>query len=373
MNRLSTGTLDLDKEDVLKRLTDVINRGMLSSGPELIEFEKTIAEIHTKKYGIFVNSGQSALETALMTARSILSRADTLKVLVPASTYAATLWAVLRTPGFEPVFCDIDPETFCIAYDTVTADYDIALPVDLCGYPASRPPDDSKLVIEDACQAIGNPHCTYGDIICFSFYVSHHITTGGGGMLCLNNIQAAEYAKNYIAHGRTYGGDFIKYTDKWVDRFLFSEVGSSYRSDCIHAAIGLSQVPKLQEIIGHRRSNARVLVSQLRIYDLPELQLPTDNYIDNCTFQFCPFVLADGIDRTKVLQKLFTLGVDSRVLFPLTVQPAFKRLFGDIAYKYPVSSRINSQGFIVGCHQHMQVHDILYMAKSIKIAVEEST
>lgn len=361
MNRLSIGVLDIDKDDVLRRIKAVLDSGFLSSGKEIVDFEYKVAQLHQKQFGVFVNSGQSALEVALELAKEHLKKDRPLKVLVPATTYAATLWAIINT-GNTPVFCDIDPKTFCIDYTKAPEEYDVALPVDLCGYPAGRPPKKDVFVIEDACEAIGNPKCTYGDIICFSFYVSHIITTGSGGMLCLNDEYLENYARSYIAHGRRYGGDFTKYTGEWVDKFLFDRVGVSYRGDCLHAALGLSQLEKLSDIIHKRKENAKELRSQLKIYEVP-VQYPSKEYIDNCVFQFFPLVLEDGVDRTVVLKDLFfNTGIDSRVLFPLTTQSIVKELYDDISQNYPVSARINSQGFIVGCHQHMALQDMKTIA-----------
>ncbi len=367
VNRLTIGTLDIDKDDALHRIKTVLDSGFLSSGKEIVEFEHRVAQLHQKQFGIFVNSGQSALEVALELAKEHLKKGRPLKVLVPATTYAATLWSIINT-GNIPIFCDIDSETFCIDYTKAPEEYDVALPVDLCGYPAGRPPNKDVFVIEDACEAMGNPKCTYGDIICFSFYVSHIITTGSGGMLCLNNGHLENCARSYIAHGRRYGGDFTKHTNKWVDKFFFDRVGVSYRGDCLHAALGLSQMEKLSNIVTMRKVNAIYLYSYLKKYNVP-VQWPSKEYLNDCVFQFFPLVLKDNVDRTVVLENLFIRGVDSRVLFPLTTQPAVKALYGDISQNYPVSAKINAQGFIVGCHQHMDKEDMDCIASRIKAAI----
>ncbi len=370
--KIKMGTLDMDNGDVLERVAGVLNSGLLSSGPPIDEFEQRVSALHGKKAGIFVNSGQSALEVALEFIHSLSN--EPLKVLVPTTTYAATLWAILRT-GNIPVFCDIDPKTFCIDYSKAPKDYNVALPVDLCGYPAGRPSrddDQDVLVIEDACEAVGNPACTYGDIICLSFYVSHLITTGGGGMLCFNETDPDTWSRSFISHGRTFGGDFTKYADEWVDRFSFDKVGASYRGDCIHAAVGLSQLEKLHGIIDQRKKNAGALCEILNALEIPGLQSPSEDYVKKCVFQFVPLVLADNINREKVLKGLFKRGIDSRVLFPLTTQPIFQKLYGDISNDYPVSARVNSQGFIVGCHQHLDLEDMEYLAAALNEVLNEA-
>jgi len=367
--RLTTGILSWDEQDILKRVTEVIKSGNLSSGKQITEFENKVARLHGKKYGIFVNSGQSALEVSLILAKQKLGK-DKLRVLMPVNTYAADLWAILNT-GNIPIFHDIDLFNFCLPYPKMDVDCDVILPVDLCGYAAFGEKPSKGFVIEDACQALGNRRCNYGDIICFSFYVSHHITTGCGGMLCLDDEKLVEYARSYIAHGREYGGDFTKYNNLWVDRFSFDKVGASYRGDCLHAALGLSQLKDLSSNIKQRKVNAHLL----RHFLLKENwngQVPTDAYIDRSVFQFFPLRFGHTIDRTSALKRLYSkFNIDSRVLFPLTTQPIFKNLYGDIGNAFPSSIVVNKSGFIVGCHQDMTEDDIKYMANALIEVADE--
>ena len=368
--RITMGTLDWDKVDVIARVVEVVRSGNLSSGDEITEFECKVAALHGKRYGIFVNSGQSALEVSLVLAKKALGK-DKLKVLMPATTYAADLWAILNT-GNTPVFGDISLTDLCLLKDD-TKECDVILPVDLCGNSGNRSWDLSKhFVIEDACQAFGNQYCYYGDIVCLSFYVSHHITTGCGGMLCTNDTDLAEYARSYIAHGRIFGGDFTKYTDRWVDRFSFDKIGASYRGDCIHAALGLSQLKGINDTLQKRRENATQLRNRLQEDPLFKF-LPTDDLIKHSAYQFFPVILPSTVDRTTVLERLFSdYNIDSRVLFPLTTQPIFKELYGDISVQFPNSNIINEHGCIVGCHQGLDIDDMNYLAGALKDIVNET-
>jgi len=372
MKRISIGTLDIDKAEE-DRVIETIRSGLLSAGPVIDEFESKVATLHGKKHGILVNSGQAALEVSLVLAKEYLGIHDRpLRVLVPATTYAATLWAILNTDSV-PVFCDINPKTFCIDYSLHDgADFDIALPVDLCGYPASRPSGDDIFVIEDACEAAGNSHANYGNIVCLSFYVAHVITTGSGGMLCLDDDYLAEYARSYITHGRKFGGDFTKYNDMWVDRFLFDKQGISARGNALEAAFGLAQLDKLDRIIQKRRDNAIYFHKLWVDSDIKSNVLfPDEDYISKCTFQFFPIVLMGDLNREKILKFLFTKGIDSRVLLSLTNQPIFRKLYGNIEHKYVASHFINSRGFVLGCHQQLDTNDIGYMFDTLCRAIKE--
>lgn len=375
MKRITIGALEIDDAEKT-RVIQTIESGILSAGPVIEEFESKIAALHGKKYGIFVNSGQTALEVALVLAKKCLGIPDApfrpLRVLVPATTYAATLWAILNTHNV-PVFCDIDPKTFCIDYTKVdVTEYDVALPVDLCGYSAGKPSKKVPFIVEDACEAAGNCECIYGDIICLSFYVAHIITTGSGGMICLDDDYLVEYARSYITHGRKFGGDYTKYKDTWVDRFLFDKIGISARGNALEAAFGLAQLEKLDEIIQKRQENAKHFYDLWMDSDIKgRVRFPDIDYISRCVFQFFPIILDSGLIREKVLKSLFAKGIDSRVLLSLTNQPIFRQLYGNIENNYPVSKFVNSQGFILGCHQQLDTSDIEYMFEALRQAVKE--
>lgn len=370
------GTYVHTQEDIDK-VSNAIRSNMLSAGPELNEFEQKVASYHNKRHGIMVNSGQTALEVALALAKYKLGK-DKLKVLIPATTYAATLWAVLNT-GNEPVFCDIHPKSYTVDWDnrkTLKAieKCDVLMPVDLWGYSADPYEVQAfypstlknKFIIQDACEAFGNKSACYGDIICHSFYVSHIITTGSGGMLSLDDEELAEYARSYISHGRTLGGDFTKFKDKWEDRFLFDKIGTSYRSNNLDAALGLSRFSKLRDIITQRRQNAATLSIGAENSKLNEyFAFVPKGYIGDSVFQFYPILIKNHngtvIEREHLLQYLYEHGIDSRVLLSLTNQPIVKHLYGDIEHKYPIAEFCNKNGFIIGCHQDLNKEDMEYI------------
>ncbi len=378
MKKITMGTYECTDEDI-NSVTKALKSNYLSVGPELRELENKVSKLYGKKYGLMVNSGQSALEVALILAKVKLHK-EKLRVAVPATTYAATLWAIINT-GNEPVFVDIDKDyninisslveqLYPFRGEIALEDIDVVLAVDLCGKSAEIPERirNQYFIIEDACEAFGNPKCNYGDIVCFSFYVSHIITSGSGGMLCLNDKELYKYAESYISHGRVFGGDFTAYKDKWVDRFLFDKVGVSYRSDNIAASLALSQLERLNDIIARRQSNARKLWAEYYDSDIlmKNFIFPDDKYYDDCVFQFFPILIKSKINRKKLLGYLFEHGIDSRVLLSLTNQSIIQRLYGDIEHDYPVSANCNKNGFIIGCHQGLNFEDMEYIAQTLE-------
>lgn len=370
MHKISIGTFTRFS-NIIDNIKTAIDSGMLSTGTYIDMFENDVAKVHNKKYGVMVNSGQSALEVAIEMAKKKIG-IDKLTILVPSTTYAATIWAIKRS-GCVPKFCDINANytiDYSLLDNRALKGVHVIMPVDLCGMSA-KPPKyilDNYFVIQDACEAFGNVHACYGDIICHSFYVSHIITTGSGGMVLCNDKKLIGFARRYISHGRRYGGDFTKFTDKWVDRFIFDDIGASYRSSNIDAAIGYSQLEFIHDIINKRKENANLLASGLNADKNIDkfLFIPDENYINRCIFQFFPLLIKyHSFDRNRFLKYLYKNNIDSRVLLSLTDQPAFIKEYGDIQSKYKMSEYCNKYGFIIGCHQDITEQEIEYVVDII--------
>lgn len=375
MKKITMGTFDCSSGDI-ESVASAMKSGFLSTGKEMKTFEELVARYHNKKFGIMVNSGQSAIEAAIEYAKVKLQKKE-LRIACPATTYAASLWAIIRS-GCIPVFFDID-DTYNMDYDLIKPRHkiDVILAVDLCGKTAEPPYEiwDKYYFIEDACESFGNENCSYGDITCFSFYVSHIITTGSGGMVCVESEDVDNWIRSFIAHGRTHSGDFTKLKNDWTDRFVFDRVGVSYRSDNMSAALGLSQFQRLEGIIAKRKMNALKLIEEYEQSE--ELKqhfiFPSIEYHKDCVFQFFPILIRESsIQREHLLKYLFKKGIDSRVLLSLTSQPAVKELYGNIARKYPVSNYCNKNGFILGCHQNLDFSDMEYIITILTNYVKSS-
>jgi len=367
MNRIEIGTFDYHVDDI-KIVKDALDSGQISIGEYLDLFETKMASRHFQKYGVMVNSGQSALEISIAYAKYFLGK-EKLKIAIPATTYAATLWAVIKE-NCIPVFVDVD-EHYTMDFSEIPEDCDVVIPVDLCGKACEIPDwvQERYFIIRDSCEAVGNTHVDSGDLICLSFYVSHIITTGSGGMVCTNNKEAEKWIRRYIAHGRVFGGDFSKNKNEWKDKFLFDMVGVSCRSNNILGALGYSQLKRIDSIIQARKDNAySYMVSYAASEALRDhFIFPNMRYWETCIFQFFPIVIKPetNIDRRELLEYLFEQGVDSRVLLSLTNQPIFKNLYGDIEASFPMSKVLNEKGFLLGCHQDLNTFNIGYVIGSL--------
>src|SRR5208283_2725923 len=204
----------IGKEEI-DAATEVLKSGILTEksgmGPRVLEFEKDFAKYVGAKHAVAVNTGTAALHCALLVAG--VKAGD--EVIIPSFTFHATAEVVLMT-GAEPVFADIDPDTYTVTAETVeaamTRNTKAIMPVHIYGLPAELDPikkvarERGVALIEDAAQAHGAEYKgsrigSIGDLSCFSFYAGKNMTTGEGGMVTTNDDDYSERLRMLRSHG----------------------------------------------------------------------------------------------------------------------------------------------------------------------------
>src|SRR4029077_11110831 len=261
-----------------KYVQDILNTSRLSYGKYTQKFEEEFARLHGCKFGIFMNSGTSALQVALAALKEVHGYQDGDEVLVPATTFIATSNIVLQN-NMKPVFVDVDPYTFNIdpfkIEEKITARTRAIIPVHLFGLPAEMSlimpiaKRHGLQVIEDSCETMFAPDMgkrvgSIGDLGCFSTYVAHLIVGGVGGLVTTNDEQLARICRSLMAHGRDSIYLSIDDDDKKGPelndiierRYSFERVGYSYRPTEFESAIALSELETWQQNIKTRFKNA---------------------------------------------------------------------------------------------------------------------
>jgi perosamine synthetase len=256
-------------EEEKTAVMNVLNSGMLASGPRTEEFEKKFAEYVGTKYAIATTSGTTALHLGLLALG--VTRGD--EVILPAFSFIATANIPLFCDAV-PVFCDVDPKTFNIDPEKIekliTKKTKAIMPVHLYGQAVDVQPIQEIAekhgvhVVGDACQAHGAVYDgkmvgSFGDAECFSFYPTKNMTTGEGGMVTTNNDELAELMISLRNHGRE--------KTKWG--YEHGRLGYNYRMTDIGAAIGLEQLKKLPKNIEMRQKNAQYLDVHLNGVEIP--------------------------------------------------------------------------------------------------------
>jgi UDP-N-acetyl-3-dehydro-alpha-D-glucosamine 3-aminotranferase len=239
------------RQEIDLRISKVIDSGRFVLGPEVEGFERELAAYLGVEHVIGVGNGTDALTIALI-ALGVGPGDD---VVVPSFTFYASAEAIPHT-GARPVFCDIDPETFCITRETVeqalTPSTRAVVAVDLFGTPA--PVDDLRAlasdrgiaIVEDAAQAAGatlngRRAGALGDAATFSFFPSKNLhCLGDGGAIATSDDAVAEEARLLRSHGSR-------------DKGTFTHVGFNSRLDALQAAVLRAELGRLDELNRGRR------------------------------------------------------------------------------------------------------------------------
>jgi len=253
---------DFGKEEETA-VKEVLESGILASGPRTKQFEKEFAEYIGVEHAVAVTNGTIALDVALKALN--LGAGD--EVITSAFSFIASGNCILFQNA-KPVFADIDPRTFNIdpedVAEKITAKTKALIPVHMFGQPANMDAlkeiaeDKGIALVEDAAQAHGAEYRgqkagSIGDMGCFSFYATKNMTAGEGGMITTNDPKLAEKARLLINHGQS-------------QKYHHDTLGYNYRMTELCAAIGLVQLQKLDEFNEKRRENATLLSNGIRSF-----------------------------------------------------------------------------------------------------------
>ncbi len=384
--QLGVGTLDISDLE-RKYVQEVLLSNRLSYGPFSRRFEREFARLHERSFGVFVNSGTSALSIAVACLKETERWEDGDEILVPALTFVATANVVLEH-NLVPCFVDCDAQTYNIdpkkIEEQITPRTRAIMVVHLFGLIADMDPileiarRRNLKIIEDSCETIGVTYRgrkagSFSDISCFSTYIAHLVVTGVGGLAVTDNPAYAEILRSLANHGR----DSI-YTniddDRDIDgthfqevirrRFRFVRRGYSFRATEMEAALGCAQLERLPGILQRRRENAEKLASLLKPLE-PWLQLPSyDRNIQEHAFMMFPVVIRPDapVAKMDLIEHLEHWNVETRDMLPLINQPVYERMHIR-QDRYPVAAWVNRCGFYVGCHQGLADRDLEYIAE----------
>jgi CDP-6-deoxy-D-xylo-4-hexulose-3-dehydrase len=356
---------DLEINAVLEALND----GWLAGfGPKSVQFEKEVSELFSKKYGLFVNSGSSAIILGL----NALNLEPGSEILTPACTFSTTLAPIIQC-GHKPVFCDVEIGTYVPSpeqvMEKVTEKTKVIMIPNLIG---SKPDwaeirkrvGDNVILFEDSADTITSTPET--DVAITSFYSSHLITAcGSGGMLMVNDEKYLKRATMFRDWGRIgdnsedvktrfeYSIDGIPYDYK----FLYGAVGYNMKSSEVNAAFGLVQLSRIEEIREKRRTIFDRYLENLK--DVTEIVLPINKF--NTDWLAIPFMTKD---RMPLLTFLEENNIQTRVCFAgnVTRHPVYREYLEE----FQNSDRIMAEGFLLGAHHGMSVEDCDYVCSKMK-------
>jgi len=348
------GRQDIAEEDI-KSVIDVLNSDFITQGPVTPKFEKAVSSYCQSQYGVAVNSATSGLHIACL---ALGLKKDDIVWTSPNSFVASANCAIYC--GASVDFIDIDPFTHNISFNAleeklIQAEAEgilpkILIPVHLSGLPC----DMQKIfqlskkygfnIIEDASHAIGAKfsiknnqnvgNCIYSDITVLSFHPVKIITTGEGGM-CLTNSEDLHHKMQKLkSHGISRATEDlpIHKGEKW--NYSQDSFGFNYRMTDIQAALGLSQLNRIDQYIKKRNSIAEFYWQHLT--DLP-IQLPVR--LEDTLSSFHLYILKIKESSQKSRNDLYQHLLDNQIgvnlhYIPIYRHPAYQELGFQKGYCY---------------------------------------
>ncbi|MFI6819908.1 DegT/DnrJ/EryC1/StrS family aminotransferase [Micromonospora sp. NPDC050187] len=287
----------------------VLRSGRVVQGPEVAAFEEEFAELVAGRHCVAVNSGTSALQLTLMA----LGFGPGDEIIVPSFSFAASANSI-RLVGAEPVFVDIEPDSFCVDPEAVAAAVTprtvAIMPVHLYGHPAAMrqimaiAERHGLAVVEDAAQAHGamldgQPVGAFGTAGCFSFYPTKNMHSLEGGMVTTADAELARTLRLLRNQGME-------------QRYANEIVGANMRMTDVAAAIGRVQLRQLADWTEQRRANAKFLDSRITAMVTPPVA-------DNVRHVYHQYTVRVTTDRDAAQQRLTELGIGNAVYYPTPI------------------------------------------------------
>jgi perosamine synthetase len=341
---VSQGNIPLAKpvigERELELVADVLRSGQLSLGPMLARFERDWAERVGVAHAVACSSGTAGLHACFHALG--LGRGD--EVILPSFSFVASANAILYT-GATPVFVEVDPFTFNLdpaAVEAAITPRTRAIEiVDIFGYPAEIPglvriaERASLHLVEDACQAIGadydgRPLGGFGHPSVLAFYANKQMTTAEGGIVLTDDEALARMLRSLVNQGRSDDGSWL----------VHSRLGFNYRLSDVHAAIGVAQLERLDDMMAAR---ARVAGwYQARIAEIDGATPMYEGPQRRSWFVYTPRLDA-GIDRNRIIGDLEAAGIQAKPYLPcIHLQPYYQEVHGYRPGLLPVTESISA-------------------------------
>ncbi len=361
-----------DEHDV-EKVSSVVKKGMYwAIGPEIKEFEKRVAEYVGVKYALALNSGTSALHVIL--AAHDIGKED--EVIVPSFTFIATANAPLFV-GAKPVFAEIEGETYGLdpvdVEKRITPKTKALMPIHYGGSPCHV--EKLKLIagkhrlilIEDAAESLGamvnnKKVGSLGDSAILSFCSPKVITMGEGGMIFTDSRDVYEKARLIYNHGRAETSDYFSSTEQME----YVTLGYNFRMSTMTAALGLSQMDKLDQVIHMRRENADYLSKGLS--KIEEIEIPKEPQGYFHVYQMYTIRLkAGGGGRDRLKEYLNQNGIGAKVYFdPIHLSLFYRRKFGYKSGDLPVTEKISQEVLTLPMYPGLTKGEMDYIAEKVK-------
>lgn len=376
---LSYGQQWINDEDI-QAVLEVLQSDYITQGPAIARFEQAVADYAGARYAVAFASGTAALHGACFAAD--IGPGD--EVITTPITFLASSNCVLYQGG-TPVFADIDPRTYNLnpseAEKHITPRTKAIIPVDFTGQPVELDQfrelaDRHGLVlIEDAAHSLG---AEYGgrkvgaiaDMTMFSFHPVKHVTSAEGGMIVTNNERFYRRLQMFRNHGMTKEADRLERNDgPWY--YEMQELGYHYRMTDMQAALGASQMKRLDAFVQRRRDIARIYTEAFT--GMPGVVTPYQHPQARSSWHLYMLRFQAGCfqaDRKALFEALRAEGIGVNVHYiPVYRQPYYKGL-GYPQQACPVAEHYYEEAITLPLFPKMTDDDVNDVVQAVKKVVQ---
>ncbi|WP_163390808.1 UDP-4-amino-4,6-dideoxy-N-acetyl-beta-L-altrosamine transaminase [Enterovibrio norvegicus] len=336
----------------IEAVLEALQAEYITQGPRVLEFEQAVANKVGAAFGVAANSATSSLHLACLALELSAGK----RLWTSPNTFVASANCGLYC-GAEVDFVDIDPDTYNLCpkkleEKLITAEQanqlpDVLVAVHMCGQSCDMAAIDRLAkqygfhVIEDASHAIGGKYqdeyvgnCRHSDITVFSFHPVKIVTTAEGGMAVTNNAELAKAMENLRSHGITRDPAALKDANQGAWYYEQHALGFNYRMTDLQAALGVSQLTRLDEFVERRNQ-----LAQRYNEKLTSLALTTPTLLTDCKSAWHLYViqLEDPSCRRRVFDTMREQGIGVHVHYiPVHTQPYYQALGFDWG-QFPVA------------------------------------
>lgn len=369
---ISYGRQHIDEEDI-QVVIDTLRSPNLTQGPKIAEFEQAIADYVGVKYAVSFCNGTAALHSACFAAG--IGKGD--EVITSPITFAASANCV-RYVGGTVVFADIDPMTYNIApkeiKNNITTKTKAIIPVDFTGQPVNIDEimaiakEHNLVVIEDGAHSLGATYKgrkvgTTADMTMFSFHPVKPVTTAEGGIIVTDN---EEYYKKMLRF-RSHGIEQVPYSaEKGGWYYEMTELGYNYRMTDLQAALGVSQLKKLDTFIKRRQEIAAIYTEAFK--DVEGITVPKQ-LADTASGWHLYMVQLENMGRKQVFDAMRMANIGVHVHYiPVYWHPYYEKL----GYKRglcPVAEAWYEKALTLPIHPGITKENIIYIIRNLKTIV----
>ena len=349
----------------ITNVVSVLNSRHLSLGPYLSKFEHNFSQLIGTKYAVGVNSGTSGLHLIIRALG--IKQGD--EVITSSFSFIASSNCILYEKA-KPVFVDVQEDTFNIdptlIEQAITPKTKALLIPHIFGQTCdmTRIMEIAKrhnlFVIEDACESILATHQgrlagTFGDAAVFAFYPNKQMTTGEGGMILTNNTKIHAYCKSAANQGRS---DNLQ----WLTH---DKLGFNYRLDEMSAALGVSQLEKIYEMINKRKQIAKYYTQQLN--SLPQIKTPHVQQGNDSSW-FVYAIKVPSVHRDQLIKHLRENQIQSKAYFSpaIHMQPFYISEHGYKQGDFPTTESLSNQTLVLPFYTELTTKQIDRVCDTIK-------